>query len=201
MTTRTTGRIALNERKRLRAMRHVQEVALDLFDEEGFDAVTIDRIAEAAEVSLSSIYRYFGTKEGIVLWNPQQVELAEIGARVRDGLAPLEAVRRIAAEALAEPSPQEATSHRRRVRYMMEAPSVHGALAQHLSGLSTQLAAWLGERAGRDPRDLDLQVTCSALFGGLMGAMRHWHATGYTEPLLDVLDRTLTQLQNGLDLQ
>src|SRR5260370_12593609 len=48
-------------------MRTIQERALDLFDERGFDAVTIEEIAAAAEVSPSSVYRYFGTKEGLLV--------------------------------------------------------------------------------------------------------------------------------------
>jgi len=59
----------LRERKRLAAMRRVQEVALDLFDARGFESVSIEEIARAAEVSPSSIYRYFGTKEQIVLYD------------------------------------------------------------------------------------------------------------------------------------
>ena len=61
-------------------MRTIQEKALDLFDERGFDAVTIEEIAAAAEVSPSSVYRYFGTKEGLVVadefdsWSQEAVE-------------------------------------------------------------------------------------------------------------------------------
>jgi AcrR family transcriptional regulator len=59
--------MGLRERKRLNAMRAIQEHALDLFDERGFAAVTIEEIAAAAEVSPSSVYRYFGTKEGVLV--------------------------------------------------------------------------------------------------------------------------------------
>ena len=61
-------------------MRTIQEQALDLFDERGFDAVTIEEIAAAAEVSPSSVYRYFGTKEGLIVadefdsWSQEAVE-------------------------------------------------------------------------------------------------------------------------------
>src|SRR6187431_1014357 len=59
--------MGLRERRRRGAMRTIQERALDLFDERGFDAVTIEEIAAAAEVSPSSVYRYFGTKEGLIV--------------------------------------------------------------------------------------------------------------------------------------
>src|SRR5664279_5481895 len=57
----------LRARWRINAMRTIQESALDLFDARGFDAVTIEEIAAAAEVSPSSVYRYFGTKEGLLV--------------------------------------------------------------------------------------------------------------------------------------
>ena len=59
----------LRERKRLASMRRIQDIALDLFESEGYGTVTIERIAAAADVSPSSVYRYFGTKEQIVLWD------------------------------------------------------------------------------------------------------------------------------------
>ena len=60
---------SLRDRKRATAMRLVQEVALDLFDAHGYADITVERIAAAAEVSPSSVYRYFGTKENLVLWD------------------------------------------------------------------------------------------------------------------------------------
>ena len=61
--------VGLRERKRYAAMRLVQEVALDLFDAHGYVDVTVERIAAASDISPSSVYRYFGTKEHIVLWD------------------------------------------------------------------------------------------------------------------------------------
>lgn len=53
---------------------------------------------------------------------------------------------------------------------------------------------------GREITDLEVQVTWGAVYGGLLGALRHWRATGYAQPLGDLLDRTLASLQSGLDL-
>src|SRR6188768_168311 len=57
----------LRERWRVDAMRTIQDRALDLFDERGFAAVTIEQVAAAAEVSPSTVYRLFGTKEGLLV--------------------------------------------------------------------------------------------------------------------------------------
>ena len=65
-------------------MRRIQEVALDRFDKRGFEDVTIEQIAEAAEVSPNSVYRWFGTKKQVVLrheFEPEFFDLVESGAR------------------------------------------------------------------------------------------------------------------------
>ena len=59
--------MSLRERKKAAAMRHIQSVALDLFDEFGYDVVTIEMVAERAAVSQSTVYRYFKTKEGLLI--------------------------------------------------------------------------------------------------------------------------------------
>ena len=50
-------------------MRAIQEVAVRRFALNGFEAVTIDEIAEEAAVSPSTVYRYFGVKEQLVVWD------------------------------------------------------------------------------------------------------------------------------------
>lgn len=54
---------------------------MTLFLERGFDATTVDQIAEAAGISRRSFFRYFETKEDVVLG-----DLAALGDRVRDAL-------------------------------------------------------------------------------------------------------------------
>lgn len=43
------------------------EVSLDLYDRQGFSATTIDQIAAAAKVHRSTFFRYFESKEGVLL--------------------------------------------------------------------------------------------------------------------------------------
>jgi AcrR family transcriptional regulator len=59
-TARAEG---LRERKKRQTRQHISDVATGLFLERGFDAVTIAEIAEAAEVSVNTVYNYFPAKE------------------------------------------------------------------------------------------------------------------------------------------
>ena len=61
-----TERPGLRERKKEATLERLREVALDLFVERGFDAVSVDDIAEVAEVSKTTFYRYFPSKEELL---------------------------------------------------------------------------------------------------------------------------------------
>ncbi|MGW0786778.1 TetR/AcrR family transcriptional regulator [Streptomyces sp. NPDC002911] len=57
----------LRERKKRRTRQHISDVATGLFVERGFDAVTISEIAQAADVSVNTVYNYFPAKEDLFL--------------------------------------------------------------------------------------------------------------------------------------
>src|SRR5512142_2032759 len=129
----------LRERWRISAMRTIQERALDLFDERGFDAVTIEEIAAAAEVSPSSVYRYFGTKAGLIVadefdsWSQEAVEgiLA-----VNDSVGTL---LQVVLRYEAAPGPPAGRSPRRRVRYFFQEPSARMAACAALDPASQRI--------------------------------------------------------------
>ncbi|WP_329122881.1 TetR/AcrR family transcriptional regulator [Streptomyces sp. NBC_01465] len=57
----------LRERKKRQARQHISDVATGLFLERGFDAVTIAEVAQAADVSVNTVYNYFHAKEDLFL--------------------------------------------------------------------------------------------------------------------------------------
>ena len=67
----------LRERNKRAAMDQVRRNAFDLMDARGFDSVTVEEIAAASDVSPSTVYRYFGTKEALVLSGSRPAQLVE----------------------------------------------------------------------------------------------------------------------------
>jgi AcrR family transcriptional regulator len=192
--------LGLRERKRLAAMRRVQQVALDLFDQHGFGAVTIEQVAAAAEVSPSSIYRYFGTKEQLVLWDEYDPAILRGVVEELHDHPPLEAVRRVIGALVEQVLAREEPRIRRRLRYAVEEPSVLAASALQSFELAELLAGLVGARLERDADDLDVQLFAHALVGGLTGGLHHWYEHGFATPFTTVIDRVFASMERGFEL-
>src|SRR6201999_2191851 len=93
IVTDMTGQAGLRERKKARTRASLREHALRLFREQGYQATTVEQIAAAAEVSPSTFFRYFPTKEDVVLQDDMDSRMIEALARQPADLAPIAAVR------------------------------------------------------------------------------------------------------------
>ncbi len=183
-------------------MTTIQERALDLFDERGFDAVTIEEIAAAAEVSPSSVYRYFGTKEGLLVADEfdsmSQEALGEI-LDVNDPVGSLlQAVLRY--EATPEQTAQgarrgarNARSPWRRVRYFFQEPSVRMAACAALDRASSRIAPLLVGSAGMT--ETQARVAANALVFGYFAALEQWYLDDGVHPIATYVDEGMQPLR------
>ena len=121
---------ALRERTRLAVQKDISEIAMRLFLDNGFDDVTVDQIAAEAGISPRSFFRYFATKEDVVLGHVAQGGLyLKTALEARPATeAPWDALRAAFDTLLADfsESPQ---SLRRTSRMLLETPSLR---ARHL---------------------------------------------------------------------
>ncbi|MDF2712791.1 MAG: TetR family transcriptional regulator [Nonomuraea muscovyensis] len=186
----------LRERRRLKAMRAIQEHALDLFDERGFAAVTIEEIAAAAEVSPSSVYRYFGTKEGIVVADEFDRMSPEA---LKDFLDPgdpigslLRAVR--AYESAPEDTSGSEKSPWRRVRYFFAEPSVRVAVCANLDRASGRIAPLIA--ATGELTETQARVIANALVFGYFAALEQWYRDGGNRPIAGYVEEGMRPLRS-----
>ncbi|HEX9864389.1 MAG TPA: TetR/AcrR family transcriptional regulator [Acidimicrobiia bacterium] len=191
-------RPGLRERKKQAAMRRIQEKALDLFDQHGFGNVTIEEVADAADVSPSSVYRYFGTKEQLVLWDELDVAFLDAVGDELSSEPPVQAVRNALAGAMARFYEREEALAQRKTRYALEEPALRPALLEATEDFTRQVAEGLRRTTDPPMDDFEAEVTAAALVWAMMAASRHWHRTGYRTPIRDELERALDIVERGI---
>lgn len=184
---------SLRERKRLAAMHRIQTVALELFEREGFDAVTVEQIARDAEVSPSSIYRWFGTKEALVIWDEWDPGALAQLERLLVEMGPREALRAVVRATVGAAYGQDPERIRRRLRLAYRTPSLEAASTLSAYRMADMIAGML-RASGKAEDDLAIEVMAHAFVGGLLGALRHWHDSGFTTPVEVIADAALRPL-------
>ncbi|MFH8406881.1 TetR/AcrR family transcriptional regulator [Streptomyces sp. NPDC018019] len=198
-------KVGLRERKKIQTRRAIRRAAYRLFEEQGYDATHVDRIAEAADVSPSTVFRYFPTKEDIVLTDEYDA-LLETGLRARPAGEPLaESLRHVTVEALRRITGAERAELVQRIRLVREVPAIRGRTAESTARHTELVSAVLAERSGRPADDLEIRVVAAAVLAALQEALMHWaadgrQADGRQDDLETLIGRSMAVLGRGLAL-
>ena len=151
MTTGAPG-LGLRERKKRRTRYELEKVAFRLFEERGFDAVTVDNIAAEAEVSPRTFFRYFPTKEDVLFGGIEQ-RLATLLAEL-DSSPPGEPVLDVMRRAvMAFATDYESGSHwgRTLIQILTRSPHLVPHLLGRMAAKHEELAAAIAKRRGTEP--------------------------------------------------
>lgn len=190
--------LGLRERKKIKTREAIRTATYGLIEEQGYDATTIDQIAERAEVSPSTVFRYFPTKEDIVLTDEYDAFLMdELRARPADEPWP-QSIRYVMHRALSLGAKDDIEVSRLRSRLTVEVPAVRSRMMESMSVTGRMLCQAIGERTGLDPDSVEVRVYAMSLVGGLMEASLYWAERGHTDDFPSLIDRTLDVLQHGL---
>jgi len=180
-------------RRRLSLMRRAQTVALDLFEQRGFEGVRIEEIAALCDVSPPTIYRHFGTKEQLVFWDEYDPFVFGVLAERLGSLPLLDALRAAILVPLDRIYASDAKRILRRVRLVQKEPALRAARASNLQAFRSALAsAFLAAGACRD--DLAADVLAGAFAVALEAAIEHWAASSGAIPLRRFVQRALREL-------
>ena len=201
MESQTDGwpKAGLRERKKARTRAEIQRQALRLFRERGYEATTVARIAEAAEVSESTFFRYFPTKEDVVLWDEFDPLIFEAFKAQPEESDPIRALRDAIRAVLVRTSPTEREHLRERVRLLLSVPPLRAALVDQLHGPMRLLAVAVAERTGRRPDDPAVRALAGAMMGVGLSAM--FAAVEHSDAdIVSLVDEGLAQLEAGLPL-
>jgi AcrR family transcriptional regulator len=197
--------LPLRERKKLRARRALAAAALRLFTENGFDATTLEELAEQAEVSKSTFFRAFPAKEAAAieaeaeLWSAYQAALAgrELSGTILSELHQTLA----AAVAGLDPGWDERFLATRRL--VAAEPALLGYVERYRAGIKTEVIACLAGKLRLDPDDLRLHVLAELVTTAFSVSGRRWvrhDGHGGRTALLERLDGAVKAIPASLDL-
>lgn len=192
-------RPGLRERKKAKTRAAIQRHALRLFREQGYEATTVNQIADAAEISPSTFFRYFPTKEDVVLYDAiDPVAFAAFAAQP-PGLNPIAALRRALREVLSAMPPEEIEEQRERGLLIFAVPELRSRMLVEVVKSGQVLAEIVGKRVGRGPDDIAVRTLVGAILGAVVAVLVP-SVNAPASDLLAAMDEGLSLLERGLPL-
>jgi AcrR family transcriptional regulator len=193
----------LRERKKARTRASLREHALRLFREQGYQATTVEQIAAAAEVSPSTFFRYFPTKEDLVLQDDMDTRMVAAFEQQPPGLGPIAAVRAAARQVLSSYTGADLDIVRETTRLTMTVPEVRARAMDEFARTITVVGEAVAKRAGRSPDDVAVRTVAGAIIGVIMSITLPWEGWSEGRSFEDMfgrIDEALAFLEAGLPL-
>jgi AcrR family transcriptional regulator len=186
--------LGLRERKKLRTRQTIREAARRLIDERGYDNTTIEQIAAAAEVSPSTVFRYFPSKEHIVLTDDYaRFTMAFLRERPADE-PPLAALRAVVTETVRRLAGEFSEEYRWRRRLVRQVPAIRALVGEEQDRWVESVGEVLAERAGLAADNLELRVLVGAVTGAFHQVL--WGEYEEEADLVEMIGRALAVLEH-----
>jgi AcrR family transcriptional regulator len=198
----TSGPCGLRERKKARTRDAMLAAALQRFRTDGYEATTVRSIAQAADVSERTFFRYFASKEDLILSlviAAADEFIAALRVRPADE-QPIDAMRQALRDALgaldAESARSQTEAFAAVVRLIEQTPALLAAHLRQMQECGDRVARVLAEREGvpvGDPRPVMLVSVFASL---ATVAHREWSERGYRDSaeLVELIDAYFDQL-------
>ena len=184
------GRPAATSRAQL------ERVALDLFRERGFDATTVDDVAEAAGIGRRTFFRYFASKNDVV-WGDFDRSLSALRERLAlETDRPLLDALREAVLAFNALDPEQEPYHRERMQLILEVPALQAHSTLRYAAWREVVAQYAGQRLGQPAIALLPQLVAHVCLGAAITAYEQWLRDDAAE-LSVLLDAALRALDGS----
>jgi AcrR family transcriptional regulator len=203
MTEEPARPSSLRERKKARTRAAIRQHALRLFMAQGYTETTVEQIAEAAEVSPATFFRYFPTKEDVVLQDDFDILALAVMEAQPPELGPIAAFRAAAATVAKMQLTQEDGEIFAATTYLtFSVPEVRARALDELVRTSDQISAAIARRVGASPDDFEVRNLAGAIIGVIMAATMPWDMNQPPDfyVMFDRIDAGLAHLEAGLPL-
>lgn len=175
-------------------MQRVQGVALKLIAEAGYAAVSIERIANVADVGVATIFRHFGTKDRIVLWDEADEDSAEALFGAISEIGVRSAVLMFAAR-LDDADPEFRERVRMRMALVERTPELAAQAAVNVRDLGGAIAEALARRRGAAQASLGECAAGHAVSAALSAAILEWTRLKGQTSMRTLTEEALSGLQ------
>jgi AcrR family transcriptional regulator len=184
---------SLRERKKQQTRERLIEVARRLFRERGYEGATVELIADEADVSVTTFFRYFDSKEDVFLaWHDDMHERFATTLQERgDGVPVTAALREIVFDVLAE---LPATTVEQ-FRTFAEVPRLRDRMRQADERIYDVVIQEIARDLGVPPTDVAAQLVAGAVRGALQAAEAAWVSGPQDESLEELLKRAIDLLE------
>jgi AcrR family transcriptional regulator len=190
----TDHALGLRERKKIKTRQTIRREAFRLIEENGYAATTVEQIADAAEVSPSTFFRYFPSKESVLLADDLDPMILDALAQLPADLSPIQAFRRAYEITIASMSEDQRQFENIRQRLIFSIPELKAAVYDEYFRTVSSVAEAVSRRTGRAAGDFEVRVFAGALTGAMMAAHDDAPST------VDMVYRTLDFLDAGMPL-
>ncbi|MWV43027.1 TetR family transcriptional regulator [Paenibacillus sp. HJL G12] len=192
-------KLGLRERKKMKTRASIQHHALQLFRVQGYNATTIEQISEAAEVSPSTFFRYFPTKEALILEDEYDSVLIRAFQELPSGLNPLQALRETVKSGLSSISKEEREAIRERTELAFSVPELRAAFVNQLTATITMIAELVEDRYDYERNDFHVLIFAGSVIGATL-SVQIYCANNRDADFVELIDAALADIEAGLPL-
>jgi AcrR family transcriptional regulator len=186
----------LRERKKQKTRESIQREAMRLIGKQGYDQTTIEQIAAAVEISPSTFFNYFPSKEDVVLYDAYDPVLASLFSQ-RPADEPLSVSFRRVLEAMSDIFERDHAIILARGRLWFEVPSLRARLWEEVEKAQVLMSTLVAERSGRAADDFETRVVVMVMVAAAMEAMREWLRRGGKGSFVTLVNQALELVDAG----
>jgi AcrR family transcriptional regulator len=192
--------LGLRERKKQKTRNAIQREAMRLFAKQGYAETTIEQIAEAVEISPSTFFNYFPSKEELIAFDDYDPLLAAaFAARPKDEPLGI-ALRRAIVDQLSTILKRDRDLVLARAKLALRVPELRARFWEETQKSQDFVQKLIAQRRGKDPDAYEVRVAASIIVSAMFVAVLEWVSTEGRDDLARLVNRALNVVEAGAGL-
>lgn len=190
----------LRERKKQKTRESIQREAMRLIGKQGYDETTVEQIAAAVEISPSTFFNYFPSKEDVVLYDAYDPVLASLFSE-RPADEPLSVSFRRVLEDMGGLFERDRDIILARGKLWFEVPALRARLWEEVEKAQVLMSTLVAERSGRAADDFETRVAVMVMIAAAIEAMHEWLRRDGKGSFVSLVNEALDMVDAGARLE